>query len=135
MKTEKEQLDEALAELKAFKYSIAFIEELHLTPGAMVSHIRQNPALRECVAQCFAAILGDAPNYVELSFNTRAGDKLITVTIGKHAGKTPHQKRAEAEAVLCECYELLCSKSFSNSHEEYLSRTALCAKINDVLKP
>lgn len=86
------------AELEA---SMASLVELHATPGAMETRIKTHPALAQYVAQCFANLLADAPNYVEANFDLVVkkddGAEWITVTVQKGSGKTPHQLRMEAE--------------------------------------
>ena len=92
----------------ATRESIALIEELHATPGAMQVHIKQSPAQSEYIAQCFAAMVAKSPNYTELTFRTRTADgPQITVLVQKCDGKTPHQLRAEADAKCAELSEQL----------------------------
>jgi hypothetical protein len=99
--------------------SVALIKEMHVKPGSMEITIQQNPALAQWVAQCFASMIADSPNYTEMKFNLVA--KLekwewITILIQKGNGKTPHQLRQEAEK---ERDELRARLDFSN--ESYWS--------------
>ena len=77
---------------------LAVLGRLHAEPGAMEIHVRNHPALREYIAHCFAALVAKSPNYTEMSFDTRAGDQFITVTVQKSGRPTPHQLRMAAEA-------------------------------------
>lgn len=92
------ELAEARKENENLNASIASIEELHATPGKLEVHIKQHPAMRAAIAKSFAYMVADAPNYTEMKFDMRGSDQWITVTVQKDTGKTPHQKRQEAEA-------------------------------------
>jgi hypothetical protein len=92
------KLAEAKAELEQFKDGLANLEELHATKSKMEAHIKQHPALRVLVARTFASMVADSPNYTEAKFNIRDTEDWITVTVQKANGKTPHEKRLEAEA-------------------------------------
>lgn len=79
------------------------LQQLHMTERAMEIHLKQNPELAQWVAQCFAYLVADSPNYTEVKFELIAkGSKFewVTVLIQKGNGKTPHQLRTEAEAEL-----------------------------------
>ncbi len=96
---------------------LAVLERLHAEPGAMEIHVRNHPALQECIAQCFAAIVTKSPNYAEMSFETRAGGQFITVTVQKSGRPTPHQLRMAAEAErdkLAEQVQSLLTQSHGN---------------------
>lgn len=61
-----------------------------------------NPGLAQMMAHAFAEQAFNTPNYVEMQFQPRAvkhRDKwiMVTVTVQKHDGKTPHELRMEAE--------------------------------------
>jgi len=82
---------------------MAKLQQLHMTDGAMEMHIKQSPELAQWVAQCFAYLVADSPNYTEVKFDLVAkGSKFdwVTVLIQKGGGKTQHQLRREAEAEL-----------------------------------
>lgn len=79
--------------------SLAHIERLHAEPGSMELTLRQNPAMAQWVAHCWAAMLAKSKNYTELRFECAAPDSWdwITVLVKKGSGKTPHQLREQAE--------------------------------------
>lgn len=79
--------------------SVAILEELHATPGAMEIAVKQRPELAQWVGQCFSEMVASSPNYTEMRFDTRKPEswEWITVTVQKGTGKTPHTLRMEAE--------------------------------------
>jgi hypothetical protein len=79
--------------------SLAQIERLHAEPGSMELTLRQNPAMAQWVAHCWAAMLAKSPNYTELRFECTAPGSWdwIAVLVKKGSGKTPHQLREHAE--------------------------------------
>jgi hypothetical protein len=79
--------------------SLAEIERLHAEPGSMELTLRQNPAMAQWVAHCWAAMLAKSKNYTELRFECAMPGTWdwIAVLIKKGSGKTPHQLREQAE--------------------------------------
>ncbi len=80
---------------------LAVVQGLNMEPGAMEVKIKQDPALAQWVAKCFAYMVMDSPNYTEMQFELcgeYAGKyEWLTVLIQKHQGKTPHQMRHQVE--------------------------------------
>lgn len=98
MEKRAEQAEARNARLAEIENSMALLTELHATEGAMEAHIRQRPELSAYVAKCFAAAVMNSPNYTEMRFVPAVSNgTCITVTVKKHDGKTPHEKRIEAE--------------------------------------
>jgi hypothetical protein len=83
---------------------LAVLKGLDMDENKMDIKIQQDPALAIWIAKCFASMVADAPNYVEMRFEPYAQWKgkweWLTVHIQKGNGKTPHQLRREAEAEL-----------------------------------
>ena len=77
---------------------IAQIQEYHAKPGSLEAALKLRPELSQYVAQCFAALVSQSPNYTEMKFDVHpANGEWITVTVQKGTGKTPHQMRQSAE--------------------------------------
>ena len=92
--------------------SVAILEELHVTPGAMEITVKQRPELAQWVGQCFAEMVASSQNYTEMRFDTRKPEswEWITVTVQKGTGKTPHTLRIDAEKERDELRAILESK-------------------------
>ena len=79
--------------------SVAILEKLHATPGAMEAQIKQRPELAAWMGGIFAEMVAASPNYTEMRFDTHKPEswEWITVTVQKGTGKTPHTLRMDAE--------------------------------------
>lgn len=78
-------------------------ESMSSDPKSFEARAIMNPHYAQAMAHSFAELAFNAPNYVEMQFQPKAvkhRDKwmMITVTVQKHDGKTPHQLRLEADA-------------------------------------
>jgi hypothetical protein len=81
------------------------IQELSATEGAIEATLKTSPGMGLFMAQAMAAVLADAPNYVEMQFKPglcqwNAKWHLITVTVQRQEGLTPHEARKKAEQEL-----------------------------------
>ena len=90
----------AFSEEIATHEGVAKIMELHATEGAMELHIEQNPALAHYVVSCFANIVGDAPNFVEMQAHLGDAKREFVITIRRKEGKTPTELKEEVERKL-----------------------------------
>jgi hypothetical protein len=80
---------------------MAVLKGLDMDDTKLEIKIQQDPAAAQWVAKCFASMVADAPNYMEMKFDIggqyRGKFEWMTVLIQKGNGKTPHQLRKEAE--------------------------------------
>lgn len=79
------------------------LESMTMDAKSFEAKAIMNPGLAQMMAHAFAEQAFTVPNYVEMQFQPKAvkhRDKwtMITVTVQKHDGKTPHQLRLEADA-------------------------------------
>lgn len=97
------KLREVDGEMEHFKESSALLKELHITENGIEAHVEANPEISKLIAHAFVSMVASSPNYTEMTFEPKTVEHkgqfdCITVTIQKVKGKTPHQKRMEAEA-------------------------------------
>lgn len=84
---------------------MAHIEEIHAQGGNRLElSIKQNPALAQYVAQCFAELVASSENYTEMRFDLKHPTAYdgIYVLVKKFNGKTPHELRMIAEKELAD---------------------------------
>ena len=94
----REERDDAKSQLQAVLDHAVKLKELHATEGGMKMHLEQHPEISQFIAHAFASMVAASANYTEMQFEPAiANGTRITVLIQKHAGKTPHELRMEAE--------------------------------------
>lgn len=76
------------------------IVELYATQSRMDATVKTKVAQMICAWA--KDVIGDAPNYVEISFQHAETSQRYILTVQKADGKTPHQLRMEAEKELAE---------------------------------
>jgi hypothetical protein len=91
-----EKQAEQLAKLHAGELTL---EDIAIGNGCMRAEF--STKMGAIMAESFNEFLKeqDAKNYVEMQFTDKEGS-MVTVTVQRHHGKTPHQLRVEAEAKL-----------------------------------
>jgi hypothetical protein len=101
--------------------SIVKINEVHATNGEMKIGFDIDPKVQQYIAQVFASMVMESPNYTEVKFSINAKIKskyeYITVLVQKGSGKTPHELRIQAEKEL-EHYQKLYQEYVSKSFKE-----------------
>lgn len=86
--------------LKAQVDGFVHLRELHATDNQAIAGFAMDPAFQALLIRTLAEIVKDAPNYVEATFHAREevdSTQNVVVTVQKIKGKTPNQKRIEAE--------------------------------------
>lgn len=106
-KTAQEWKDECLKQIETHGKYVAgeiTLEQMCIDRGGFTAAMGTEMA--HIMAECFWELLQDkkAVNYLEIQFTPKdRGDKeshRCTVTVRRHEGKTPHEKRVEAESAL-----------------------------------